>query len=209
MRISLSSLQEAIKNPRAFVRAQKKQRSGFRYNRYLVLRGVALGYHAQNDLGISEALLEARLIQKFKSTKGNDECMEQLRDYVTEFTALGTTVAKVRNRIRVVLPDEYADYAITGEIARLDLHPAGGYRAWLLTNRAQNWRDEIRFPLLQEACAVQLNVDVDEVVPGLYDFSQSSYTELSYSKKDIQTARRKLARFLDVLNGIRTLAWLG
>jgi hypothetical protein len=187
MKISLSNLQEAINNPRAFIRAQKKPRTGFRYSRYLMLRGVALGYHAQNDLGMSEALLEARLTQKFKGTKGNVECLEQFRDYVAKYTALGTTVAKVRDRVRVVLPDEYADYAITGEIARLDLYPAGGYRAWSLANRTEDWRDEIRFPLLQGACAAQLNVDVDEVVPGVYDFSRSSYTELRYSKNDIQS----------------------
>ena len=203
MRISLSSLQEAISNPRAFLRAQKKPKTGFRYSRYLLLRSVALGYHAQNDLGTSEALLEAKLTQKFKGTKRNDECLEQFRDYVAEFTALGTSVAKVRDRVRVVLPDEYEDYAITGEVARLDLHPAGGYRAWLLANRTEDWRDELRFPLLQAACAAQLDVDVDEVIPGVYDFSRSSYVELRYSKKDIQTARRKLEKFLDELQGIR------
>jgi hypothetical protein len=203
MKISLSNLQEAMNNPPAFIRAQKKPRTDFRYSRYLMLRTVALGYHAQNDLGLSEALLEARLAEKFKGTKGNIECLEQFRDYVAEFTALGTTVAKVHDRVRVVLPSEYADYAITGEIARLDLHPAGGYRAWLLANRTDKWRDEIRFPLLQGACAAQLNVDVDEVVPGVYDFSRSSYTELRYSKRDIETARRRLTKFLDELKQIR------
>jgi len=202
MRISLSNLQEAIKNPRAFIRAQRKPRTGFRYSRYLMLRSVALGYHAQNDLGVSEALLEARLIQKFKGTKGNAECLEQLRTYVSQFTALGTSVAKVRNRVTVVLPEEYADYPITGEVARLDLHPAGGYRAWLLTNRTEDWRDEIRFPLLQGACATQLNVDVKEVVPGVYDFSRSTYTELRFSENEIRTARRRLSKFLDELKQI-------
>jgi hypothetical protein len=202
MRISLSNLQEAIKNPRAFIRAQRKPRTGFRYSRYLMLRSVALGYHAQNDLRVSEALLEARLIQKFKGTKGNAECLEQLRTYVSQFTALGTSVAKVRNRVTVVLRDEYADYPITGEVARLDLHPAGGYRAWLLTNRAEDWRDEIRFPLLQGACATQLNVDVKEVVPGVYDFSRSTYTELRFSENEIRTARRRLTKFLDELKQI-------
>src|SRR6266478_5657831 len=109
MRISLSNLQEAIKNPRAFIRAQKEPRTGFRHSRYLMLRSVALGYHAQNNLKMSEALLEARLIQKFKGTNGNVECLEQLGDYVSEFTALGTTVAKVRDRVKVVLPAEYAE----------------------------------------------------------------------------------------------------
>ena len=143
------------------------------------------------------------LFQKFKSTKGNVECLEQLGDYVSEFTALGTTVAKVRDRVKVVLPEEYAEYPITGEVARSDLHPAGGYRAWLLTNRTEDWRDEVRFPLLQGACAAQLGVDVDEVVPGVYDFSRRSYTELRFSKNEILAARRKLTKFLDELKRIR------
>jgi hypothetical protein len=162
-----------------------------------------LAYHAQNDLVISETLLESRLGQKFKGTKGNVECLEQLREYVAEFSALGTTVAKVRNRVKVVLPEEYQDYPITGEVARLDLHPAGGYRAWLFSNRTDPWADEIRFPLLQGACAAQLNVDVNEVVPGVYDFSANSYTEVRSSKKDILAAGRKLTKFLDELKRIR------
>jgi len=203
MKISLSSLEEAMKNPRAFLKAQKRPKTGFRYSRYLVLRGVALAYHAQNDLRISEALLETRLAQKFKNTKGNDECVEQLREYVAEFISLGTTVAKVRNRVHAVLPEEYKDYSITGEVARLDLHPEGGYRAWLFSNRTDAWADEIRFPVLQGACAAQLNVDIDEVVPGVYDFSTSSYTEVRSSKKDILAAGRRLNKFLDELKRIR------
>jgi hypothetical protein len=203
VKISLSNLEEAMKNPRAFLRAQKKPKSGFRYSRYMVLRGVALAYHDQNDLGISEALLAGRLIDKFKGTKGNDECVAKLRDYVAEFTALGTTVAKVRDRVKVVLPEEYKEDAITGEIARLDLHPAGGYRAWFFSSRTDAWENEIRFPLLQGACAAQLNVDVDEIVPGVYDFSAASYTEVRSSKKDILAAGRKLTKFLDELKGIR------
>jgi hypothetical protein len=203
MKIALSHLDEAIRNPRAFIRAQKTPKTGFRYSRYMLLRGIALSYHAQNDLGASEALLESRLSQKFKTTNGNDECLEQLREYVAEYTALGTTVAKVRNRVKVVLPEEYKDYAITGEVARLDLHPQGGYRAWLFSNHTNNWKDEIRFPLFQAACAAQLNVDLDEVVPGIYDFSTSSYSEIRSSKKDALAAGRKLTKFLDELNGIR------
>jgi hypothetical protein len=59
-----------------------------------VLRGVALAYHAQNDLGISEALLETRLAQKLKATKGNDKCLEELREDFAELTALAPLLQK-------------------------------------------------------------------------------------------------------------------
>lgn len=203
MRIRLSELQDAFSNPRAFVKAQAKARTGFRSNRYLFLRAVALDYHKHYDRGISEARLESKFVQNFKSTKGNDEYLEKLREYIAEFTALGTSVAKVRNNVRLSLPAEYADFEITGQVARLDVDPAGGYRAWLLTNRTENWRDEVRFPVLQSACAAQLNVDVEEVVPGVYDFSTGSYTELRSSKREVQSATRKLWKLLAEIKGIR------
>jgi hypothetical protein len=105
--------------------------------------------------------------------------------------------------VKVALPEEYKGYAITGEVARLDLHPAGGYQAWLFSNRTDAWADEIRFPLLQGACAAQLKVDVDEVVPIIYDFSANSYTEVRSGKKDILAAGRNLTKFLDELKRIR------
>ena len=203
MKVRLTEIEEALRNPRAFARNREASRSAFK-SRYLTLRTVALSFHKINDLNASEALLEQRLRKTFKTTKDNEDYLERLRQYASAYESLGTTVAKVRSNIRVPLPEEYADFQITGQVARLDVDPTGGYRAWILTNKTENWRDELRFPLLQIACANQLAVDVEEVVPGVYDFSTGSYTDLRYSRKDIQSARLKSIKLLDELNRYRS-----
>jgi hypothetical protein len=203
MKLRLADIEEAIKDPRAFVRAQNKASRQFGRSRYLTLRNVALGYHKHYDLGISEALLESRLLSQFKSEKGNDECLEMLREYAAEFDKLGTTVASVRNNVKVPLTPDYVGFQVSGQVARLDVNPSGGYCAWLLTNKTDKWSEELRFPLLQYACATQLNVDVEEVVTGVYDFSRSVYTRLPYTKRQVRNARQKLKDLLDELKRVR------
>lgn len=202
LKVTLSDLQEAIQNPRAFVRNQGVSRSGFKRNRYMELRDAALGFHKDNDINLSVAALEERL-QKFKTVRGNDGYVEKLREYASRFEELGTAVARVRNNITLPTPDEYAQFRVTGQVARLDLHPAGGYRAWLFASKTEQWRDELRFPIMQAACANQLGVDVEEIVPGVYDFSTGAYTVVQSSKRKVQEARRQLLSVLDEMKKYR------
>jgi hypothetical protein len=198
MRIRLSDLESARRNPRAFAQGKLSGPTGYR-SRYLTLRTVAMNFHAQNDLAASAALLDQRLRKQFKTTTGNKLCMEKLQTYVAAFEALGTSVARVRNNVTVRLPEEYAPFAVSGQVSRLDVAPLGGYRAWLFTNKSDPWRDELRFPLLQLASADQLGVGPEEVIPGVYDFSTGHYTELRYTKQELSRAGRDLLGFLDSL----------
>src|ERR1051326_4728934 len=135
MKLPLADLEEALRNPRAFARQARGSARGFGPTRYLALRSVALGFHKTNDINAAVEQLENRL-KEFKTTRDNDAYVEKLREYVVNFQALGTTVARVRSNIKVPLPPEYTDFQITGQIARLDVDPVGGYRAWLLANKA-------------------------------------------------------------------------
>lgn len=200
MKVRFPDLEEALRDPSEFFRNQGRRKSNFGPSRYLTLRSVGLGFHKDNDIGGSVALLEQRL-RKFKTARGNDSYVEKLREYVFNFQRLGTTVARVRNNVKLPLRTE--DFQVTGQIARLDVDPAGGYRAWLLTNKMEEWRDELRFPLIQVACASQLDVDVEEVVPGVYDFSTGQYTALPSDKKAVQRAQRRLLVLLDELRSLR------
>ena len=129
----------------------------------------------------------------------NERCIQQLQDYVSVFEKLGTSVAKVRNDVAVPLPEAYQPFRVTGQIARLDVAPKGGYRAWLFVSRGGSWEGELRFPLLQLASAAQLAVDPQEVIPGVYNFATATYTEVPSSKGALAKAHKELLQLLDSL----------
>jgi hypothetical protein len=196
LKVPLGDLREALRNPRAFVRNQGAGRSGFGRNRYMELRDVALAFHKENDVDASVASLEERL-NRYKTTRDNEQYLSKLREYVSNFEALGTAVARVRSNIVLPTPEGYNDFRITGQVTRLDVDPAAGYRAWIFASRTEDWDDDLRFPLMQAACASQLDVDVEEVVPGVYDFSAGTYNVFQSTKRKVQNARRQLLSLLD------------
>lgn len=202
LKVSLGDLEEALRNPRAFVRNQGTGRSGFGRNRYMELRDVALGFHKENDIAASAALLEKRL-QQFKTTRDNDDYVLKFKEYVANFEELGMTVARVRNNVTLATSDEYNQFRVTGQVTRLDVDPDGGYRAWVFASKTEEWGDELRFPLIQAACADQLKVEIEEVVPGVYDFSTGEYTVLQSSKRKVQDARRRLLSLLEEMTKYR------
>jgi hypothetical protein len=204
-RVSLRNLEEALQNPRAWVRGQQGQRSS-RYSRFNALRSTALEFHKDNDLVAAQKSLEARFQRNFRVVKGNDEYFQMLHTYAKSFAALGTAFVRAYNNIVVLLPDEYRDqFHVSGQIARLDLHPDGGYRAWMFTRTADEWQRELRFPLIQAACARQLNVPAEEIVPGVYEFSTGTYTQCQYTTRQIQSATRRLLNLLQEIKQVRLL----
>jgi hypothetical protein len=203
IRVGLRDIEEALLNPRAWVREQRG-RAKSRYSRFNALRSTALDFHKNNDAAAALKLLEERFQRTFRVTKGNDEYFKMLHTYVTSFATLGTTFVRARDNITISLPDEYSDqFQVSGQIARLDIHPDGGYRAWMFARKADQWQSELRFPLLQAACAQQLNVAPEEVVPGMYEFSTGTYTQCQYTRRQIQAATRKLLQLLQEIEQAR------
>jgi hypothetical protein len=204
LKVGLRDLEEALRNPGAWAREQGGKGKS-RYSRFNALRSTALDFHKNNDVTVAQKLLEERFRKSFRVTKGNDEYFEMLDTYATSFAALGTTFVRARDNIVVSLPDEFDDqFQVSGQIARLDMHPDGGYRAWMFARKADPWQGELRFPLLQTACAQQLNVPLEEVVPGMYEFSTGVYTQCQYTKRQVQAAMRKLSQLLKEIKQTRS-----
>jgi len=202
-KVGLREIEEALRNPRAFVRGQRT--GGYpRYSRFMALRSTALDFHKDNDLSTAQRVLEERFRRSFKVIKGNDEYFDMLKKYVKSFLALGTTFVRARINVSIQLPEEYGDeFQVSGQITRLDIHPDGGYRAWLFSRTPEEWQAELKYPLIQEACAKQLNVGPQEIVPGVYEFSGGTYTQCQYTKHQIRAANGRLLRLLDEIKRVR------
>lgn len=198
MKLRLSDVEIARSNPKAFVQGAVNGPKGFK-SRFVVLRSIAMSYHATNDLRAAITSLESRLQKQFKMQTANQRCVQQLQEYVVAFEKLGTSVARVRNDVTVPLPEEYQPFRVTGQIARLDVVSKGGYRAWLFVSKTGPWGEELRFPLLQLASAAQLAVDPQEVIPGVYNFATATYSEVPSTKAALAKAHKELLQVLDSL----------
>jgi len=63
------------------------------------------------------------------------------------------------------------DLTLSGEVGRLDL-ASGGYNVWLFEESAsQNWKNELRMPILQAYYAAEFGAHLNEVAVGVYSFS--------------------------------------
>ena len=78
------------------------------------------------------------------------------------FEALNAEVVKYKDNLILALPEEFKNKVeVYGQVPRVDLTPEG-YSVWLFDKSAKNWRDEIRFPLIQAAYARKFSPDLEE-----------------------------------------------
>jgi len=54
----------------------------------------------------------------------------------------------------------YSDFRVSGPIVRIDITKAQGYNVWTFVRGDTDWKLDPRMPLLQEAAAKKLNVDL-------------------------------------------------
>ena len=114
--------------------------------------------------------------------------LNELNLYVDAYQASGNTIASLGTRIGITIDP---DFQLTGEIPRIDLVPSGGYAVWLFSRTTNQWRDELRMPIIQYYFAQTLGVDISSVSVGFYFFSAARYDSYQYSDTTIEAARRE------------------
>ena len=77
---------------------------------------------------------------------------------------------------------------LTGKIDRFDLQDPIGYRATAIQLTPQNWKDELRWPLIQKALANDMGCAPSDVEIGVFSFDDGRYGYQVYSDADISAA---------------------
>jgi hypothetical protein len=204
MKIPLRELEEARRNPDAYLR-KRRSSGGFNFNpksKYRTLvRSVNTFHRTGNDSTSAQDYLEANFAKLFKEQKQLAEYIEKLGQYISDFKDSGATVFKVRDILVVPLITELKDagFYISGEIPRLDITP-DGYTAWLFSNKPIDWENEIRLPLIQSAYAEILKVDEREIKINIYDFVEREQKSFHFSKTQLEDAQNELHRTLKRIN---------
>lgn len=199
-RLPLRELEEALKNPSAY-RAKLEQSAESTYGAtyFGALRDAILKYHKDyNDIAQTRAYLEVRL-NRFKDSIRSSETMEQLEWYIEDYVSRGWPMFETRMRVVIPLPQwALPNLVCSGEVARVDVIPTGGYAAWLIRSRGvDDWFHELRMPLIQGTVSESiLKVPVSEVSIGIYSFAEQFVDLRSYSQPEIDQAYSKLADLL-------------
>jgi len=168
MKVSHGLLESFRADPTGFaVRQGSRHFNGpsmFRMWQYALKR-----LHAENVESAAEYLQDA-IVSNFKVNDRNesrlDDLVDALHRYAASFESLGHIAVEVLKPMNLVINSKLT---IAGEVARLDLVPSGGYAAFVLSREeGEDWRRQIRFPLIQAHFASKLNCSLKDIAVGIY-----------------------------------------
>ena len=200
IRVRLSDLEIARRDPGAYLRKLKEPKPKFgRKSKHAVLLLAVYRFHKYSGglfdkfsgdltgaLKYFDALYEKKKFKKDPASKKFYQ--ERLTTYAQEFGELDAEVVKYKDNLVLTLPEEFKDkIEVYGQVPRVDLS-LEGYSVWLFDKSLKNWRDEIRFPIIQAAYAQKFSADLEEVKVGVYDFSTASYTSYSFTEDEVKEA---------------------
>jgi hypothetical protein len=200
--LPLRELDEADADPigyRARLYGAPRQAQGSIY--FNALRYAIFNFHKPgwNDAQ-AEGYLEERLVNAPNAAK-SAEALDQFRWYLEQYRALGWPKALTRLNLSIPLPpDAPADLSLSGQIARVDFAPSGGYAGWIFASgTATGWRRGLRMPLIQEALANEMNVTTEETIVGIYAFRDRTVEHTSFTVDEVAAARASLEGLLQRL----------
>src|SRR5829696_811766 len=103
MKIPLRQLEEALSDPRAYVRSRKDPGRGFSTkSKYVELKEAVFRFHkSEGNLDYARRSLEERFDKKFKDKRDLPKYIEKLETYAAEFSQLNSTVVRVRHTLVV------------------------------------------------------------------------------------------------------------
>lgn len=199
LKISLTKLEEARKNPVAFRKKyENKGKGGGNPSIYSTLRNAIFEFHKTHIFSNGMNYLEAHL-EQFTHRENCQKAVEQFRWYVEEYQKLGWPLIQTRKNIVIPLSTQYADSVkLSGQISRLDLNLNGGYVAWLFRRKdSDGWTTELQMPIIQNAIGVHLGkIEKPRVLVGVISFLERCIEVKEYSESEISKAHTDLEDML-------------
>jgi hypothetical protein len=198
IKISLRDLRAAFADPANYVHQHsQKSTNRMRATKYGVFRNAVFQYHSsEGNLKSAQDYLEEKF-ETFKNQAELPEYLVKLTKYAKEFKQLGTELVRTRANVELKLPEVYSEFRVSGQIARLDITKAQGYKVWTFVREDADWKSDPRMPLMQEAAATRLNSNVEDVEVGVYDFVAGRHYSVQFSPSQINAVRKKLLKLLD------------
>jgi hypothetical protein len=200
IRIPLRDLKVAFSNPTRFVRSFKPDGSSGGLNKYSMFLHAIGTFHKTNDLAKAQDYLERVVTKNFEDIADLPDYAKRLSIYVREWRRQGNSLVRYRDNIAIPISENYSGFIVSGQAARVDLLLSGGYGVWIFGRNVPDWGDDPRLPLLQYSYAERLDVAMDSINVGIYDFGTGAYATRRYSTREVNAARRNLDVLLGALS---------
>lgn len=196
IRVPLGDLKAALANPSKYAKSFKPGEGGGGPSKYVMLLFAIGEFHKTNDPKKAQEYLETHIEKNFKNVSDLDKYLGWLQVYIREFRGLGNNFVSVRDNIAVPIPARFSGLTVSGQAARIDLNPAGGYSVWVFVRNEPDWKDDPRMPLLQLAYSQKLGVDLEGVSVGTFDFISGKHSSTRYSRIRVNKTQRALWKLL-------------
>lgn len=185
MKISHTQLDSCLKNPRGWVQAQASPSSfGPRYGYNQALANAIHRFHKSSDMESARQFLELSIERHFTNEARSAEVLDWFDSYIAWCQQSRTVVSDSRFNIRLRVG---IWLELSGQVHRLDV-VSEGYRAILLGDFPNDWRKQLRMPLLQRAIAARYERPENEIAIGVQRLDGSALDTENYSARQIQNA---------------------
>jgi hypothetical protein len=146
-------------------------------------------FHKLDDANASVAHLTQILERaKLNSARRRGDAQDNLEGYIRWFVSANPIVVTTKLRISLDIGN---GWFLGGEISRIDIDIRSGfYTAILLDSSNNDWRSEVRMPLLQLATSIKLQRLMTEVAIGVQNLDGMGLRTYSFSRNRINAAMR-------------------
>jgi hypothetical protein len=198
-RVPLSDLRTALSNPQKYAKSFTGKSGGGGPTKYGMFLHAIGEFHRKGDCQSAQDYLREKIENNFRNIADLGDYSTKLQVYAGEFRRIGHTFVRFRDNVTVPIPTEFSDFIVSGQAARVDLVPTGGYAIWIFVRAEPHWREDPRMPLLQLSYAQKLGVQIDEVLVGVYDFEAGQHSSDHFTSAQINKARADLKALLRLL----------
>jgi hypothetical protein len=199
-RIPLGEIEQALADPHKYrLLLDHPGPRFFPPSYFAALRDAVFAFHKPGaTFPDATSHLEERL-DGFKDHRRSQEMVEQFAWYVDDFAKSGLVNFETRLNIRLSLPPwTPPDLICSGQVARVDIVPSGGYAAWVFRAKEPGgWSDLLQMPLIQRALASSvLGAPSGEFSVGVISFRERFVESCTYSEEQIHRAQQTLEALL-------------
>jgi hypothetical protein len=189
VRIKLSELEEARRNPQRFAERLRHGGGGGGKSKVRTLQEAIYEYHRRDEnLAAADEYLVHQFTSQFPKAPELPHLRVQLGDYVNALQAIGHT--SVQWRVSLALrPSE--DLVLGGEVARIDM-TADGYAAYVFARSPHDWRSELRMPVVLAFVAREMQCAIEELRVGIYDLNAGAHEDMALTVAQVDAALQEV-----------------
>lgn len=201
MKIRFSMLERLRRNPKSV--NDKNVRFGGRskFTRWQ----DSIGRYHSNGNNIPKA--EQYLIESFGKFADNASNRRDLAKYIDhlylydqDYKKLSSEKLEFRANFTF---DLVLDYTVGGQISRLDINTLeDGYSVYCFEKDNSEWKNELKFPLIQNYIADYFGCDNQVVNIGIYNLKEDKHLVTKFTKPEIQSAQEEIVYVINEIDKI-------